>query len=72
MKKLSPIPSFTNGLTAKDFIRPTWSEYAGEAGGFIAESRDGQFEAIAEPRKNGWQFWLVRTCNGETIQEVLL
>ena len=63
------LPAFSNGLTAKDFNRPSWNKYAGEAGGFVAESRDGQFEAIAEPLQSGWQFWLVRTSDGETLQE---
>jgi len=71
-KQNNPVlPTFSNGLSAKDFNRPAWNKYAGEAGGFVAESRDGQFEVIAEPLKSGWQFWLVRISDGETIQEAL-
>lgn len=69
-KRLPLLPTFANGLSARDFIPSAWNQYAGEAGAFVAASRCGQFEAIAEPlRQNGWQFWLVRTVDGETIQE---
>lgn len=68
MNNAVTLPVFSNGLTAKDFSRPVWNQYAGESGGFVAESRDGRFEAIAEPLKSGWRFWLVRTDDGATIQ----
>lgn len=64
------VPSFTNGLTAHSFAQPAWSEYAGESGAFVSASNCGHFEAIAQPLNGGWQFWLVRTSDGLTIQEV--
>lgn len=63
------LPTFANGLTAQDFKRATWSQFAGEAGAYVAESVCGRFEAVAEPLQGGWRFWIVRTDDGETLQE---
>jgi hypothetical protein len=68
---LALLPTFPSGLAVQDFNRPKWSEYVGRSGGFMAQSRDGQFEAIAEPLAGRWQFWLVRITDGEMIQEML-
>ncbi len=59
------LPAFSSGLTAQHFKKPVWNTFAGEAGAFVAESNDGKFEAIAEPIKDGWRFWLVPVADPE-------
>lgn len=54
-----------NKLTS--FTSPKWDKFSGEHGAYVATSLDGKLDAIAEPLNGGWQFWLVRTSDGETI-----
>jgi len=54
-------------LAARNFTKPRWNDFAGERGGFVANSLAGDVEAIAEPIAGGFRCWLVRTSDGETI-----
>lgn len=47
-----------------------WSKFAGRAGAWLAVSGCGHFELIAEPLGVGWQFWLVRSADGVTVDEI--
>lgn len=54
------------------WLRFDWSDHAGEAGGWTAESQCGRYEAVVEPIGRVWRFWIVRMEDGETMfdQEV--
>ena len=55
------------------FKEPWYDPLAGESGGWVAGSVDGQLLAVAERMRKGWRFWLVRMVDGETLacEEVL-
>jgi len=50
------------------FKTPIWDNMAGIAGAFVAESFDGNVEAIAEPQPDGFKCWFVSTKTGETLR----
>lgn len=52
-------PRIFPGKANLSFTKPAWNKFAGEAGAYVSESLDGQFEAMAEPIPKGWRFWLV-------------
>lgn len=47
----------------------SFEPFAGRAGAFVARSLDDKQEAIAERLETGWQLWIVRTIDGETLWE---
>jgi hypothetical protein len=62
-----PLMPFPQSVEANHFAAPSWSDLAGEKGGYVARSHDGQFEAVAEPIEKGFRFWIVRVEDGSTI-----
>lgn len=57
----------SKAMPAVHWLRFDWNDHAGEAGGWVADSQCGLHEAIAEPTRHGWRFWIVRLADGETL-----